>query len=381
MKRLWRISCVAVIVALPFSLAATNAHAQRLYAAPEQVSFTTEVVGKRLTCRRATSRDTLALAKRDTNKLQVITPVKHLNPNGLTIVLRATPQLDSFPEAKAAFLAAAARWESLIKTRITIVIDVDFGPTFFGLPFGENVLGATYTQNLLGPGVYDLVRLSLFFGSSNLPELMLYSRFPAGKVRTDIGSTDIIFSPSATFRALGLMSATANPTVEMASFGPPPAIAFNSNFSFDFNPSDGIDADKLDFDGIATHEIGHALGFASNVGFSELLPGFPATPTVLDLFRFRPNVTLFTFSNGARILSSGGDQVFYSLNSEIPLSTGRPNGTGGDGAQASHWKFIADPQQPPIGIMEPFISFGQRRVITDNDLRAFNTIGYRLSSE
>jgi len=69
------------------------------------------------------------------------------------------------------------------------------------------------------------------------------------------------------------------------------------------------------------------------------------------------------------------------LNSEIPLSTGRPNGTGGDGAQASHWKFVSDPQQPPIGIMEPFISFGQRKVITDNDLRAFNTIGYRLSSE
>ena len=379
MSRLWRIFVVAVFVAVTLNLGLQKVNAQRLSLASEQVSFTTEVVGKRVACRRTTNRDVPALAKRNTVKQHVITPAAHLNPNGLTIILRATPQLENFPEAKAAFLAAAARWESLIKTRITIVIDVDFGPTFFDLPFGPNVLGATYTQNLLGPGLYDFVRLSLFFGSSNLPELMLYSRFPAGKVRTDIGSTDIIFSPSATFRALGLMSATANPTSEMASFGSPPAIAFNSNFTFDFDPSDGIDGDKLDFDGIATHEIGHALGFASNVGFSELLPGFPPTPTVLDLFRFRPNVTLFTFSNGARILSSGGDQVFYSLNSVTPLSTGRPDGTGGDGAQASHWKF--DPQQPPIGIMEPFISFGQRKVITDNDLRAFNTIGYRLSSE
>ncbi|HYE13986.1 MAG TPA: hypothetical protein VD968_06055, partial [Pyrinomonadaceae bacterium] len=46
---------------------------------------------------------------------------------GLTIVLRGTAQLDANPEAKAAFTRAAAAWEAIITTPITVVIDVDYG--------------------------------------------------------------------------------------------------------------------------------------------------------------------------------------------------------------------------------------------------------------
>jgi len=62
---------------------------------------------------------------------------------GLNIILRATQQLEGFPEAKAAFLAAAARWESLIQTAITIVVDVDFGPKHFGTLFDEGTIGVS----------------------------------------------------------------------------------------------------------------------------------------------------------------------------------------------------------------------------------------------
>ena len=41
------------------------------------------------------------------------------------------------PTAKAAFTAAAAKWEALIQNPITVVIDVDFGTTHFGEPFGS----------------------------------------------------------------------------------------------------------------------------------------------------------------------------------------------------------------------------------------------------
>src|SRR6266705_6597861 len=60
---------------------------------------------------------------------------------GLQIVLHATSQLENYPTAKAAFLNAAAAWESLITTPITVVIDVDFGPSWFGQRYGANVLG------------------------------------------------------------------------------------------------------------------------------------------------------------------------------------------------------------------------------------------------
>jgi len=259
------------------------------------------------------------------------------------------------------------------------VIDVDFGPTFFGQPFPPLVLGATDTQLLFGAGIYDPVRTGLLFGASSFKESRLYSEFPTGSITTDIGATDIMSSPSADFRALGLIDPVADPINEEPFFGPPPAIAFNSGFPLDFDPSDGIDQNKLDFDGIATHEIGHALGFASDVGLSELVPGFPPVPTVMDLFRFRPHVNLASFGGEERILSSGGEQIFFAISPELEFSTGRPDGTGGDGEQASHWKLVVvNSHQPPIGIMIPAFGFGERHVITNNDLRAFNAIGYTL---
>ena len=81
---------------------------------------------------------------------------------GLTIILRATAQLDANPTAKQAFIAAAAKWEALIKDPITIAIDVDFGTTFFGTPFSEaNVLGATSSPQFFFSGNYPDVRQRL----------------------------------------------------------------------------------------------------------------------------------------------------------------------------------------------------------------------------
>lgn len=57
---------------------------------------------------------------------------------------------------------------------------------------------------------------------------------------------------TANQKAPGLLAANAT--------GVDASITFNSNFSFDFNPTDGITAGQYDFVGIASHEIGHALG-------------------------------------------------------------------------------------------------------------------------
>ena len=56
---------------------------------------------------------------------------------GLRIVLHGTNALNSNPEAKNAFIVAANRWEAMIATPITVVIDVDFGTTFFGDPYDD----------------------------------------------------------------------------------------------------------------------------------------------------------------------------------------------------------------------------------------------------
>src|SRR5258707_415562 len=129
--------------------------------------------------------------------------------------------------------------------------------------------------------------------------------------------------------------ATASKSMVLALM---PSLGSKSNFPFDFDPSDGISANTIDFDAVATHEIGHALGFTSNVGDRELDPTIPRWLSAWDLFRFRPGTTLQTFPTASRILSSGGTQVFFAGTSDLGLSTGRQDSSGGDGEQASHWK-------------------------------------------
>jgi uncharacterized protein (TIGR03437 family) len=300
---------------------------------------------------------------------------------GLQITLRGTDQLNNFPQAKQAFLNAAARWQSIIQNQITVVIDVDFGPTIFGDPFGPNVLGSTDPQMLVSGNLYSGrggIRSQLVNGASSPRETTLYGSLPA-TLPTDLGAAPGGLVASANLRGLGIINAVANPDSETANFGPPPSIGFNSAFTYDFEPTDGIDADKIDFDSVAFHEMGHVLGFGSHVGDRELDPTDGNFPTVLDIFRFKPGITLPNFMTANRLQLSGGDQIFFAGGNEIALSTGRPDGTGGDGEQASHWKADEDTGQY-LGIMDPTISSGRREGETANDLLAFDTLGYRLNS-
>ncbi len=298
---------------------------------------------------------------------------------GLRVTLRASAQLDNFPEAKAAFIRAAQNWESQILSPISIVVDVDFGTTFFGERYDSALtIGATEPQFIGSRTGYASIRAALIAGASSNAETTLYNALPGGQLPTDQGALTAVITEASVFRALGLISATANPDTEQ-QLGTPPRIGFNSVFPFDFDPSNGIAFNRIDFDAVATHEIGHALGFLSFVGEKELDPAFAATVTVLDFFRFRPGVNLTTFPTAQRILASGGAQIFFGGGVELGLSTGRGDSTGGDENQASHWKDDALTGLY-LGVMDPTASNGQREQITQNDLHAFDTIGYRVRS-
>ncbi len=332
-----------------------------------------------ITCRRATPEEEKAMTRRDPDQqLRVITPALtelRQQQTGLKIILRGTPQLDGFPAARDAFIRAAARWEALIQNPITVIIDVDFGPTRFGEAFGSNTIGSTAGQILSSPTIYPTIRGRLMINASGAQETALYSALPNATVPTDIGSTAGIAAPSALLRALGIINPTADPDTEQ--LGDPPSIGFNSAFNFDFDPGDGVGANRIDFDSTAAHEIGHLLGFTSNVGRREIDPMATLRATMWDLFRFRPGVNLSTFGSAQRILSSGGDQIYFDDGGDLALSTGRIDGEGGDGNQAAHWK--ADELSGKyIGIMDPTISRGQRELLTENDLRVIDFLGYQL---
>lgn len=338
-------------------------------------------------CRQATADEARMMTRRDPNlQLREITPTSSNQMNaqsgGLKIILRGTSQLEAFPQAKEAFLKAAAVWESIIQNPITIVVDVDFGPTIFGEPFPANFGGLTNFQNI-GPDEvseasfwYPTIRDKLIASASNDEERSLYNSLPVASVPTDFGNTAAVFGPATLFRALGLLDPVADPDQE-GHLGTPPSIGFNSARSFDFDQSDGIDSDKQDFTALAEHEIGHVLGFFSLVGVLEIFNAELAV-SVWDLFRFRPGITFGTFSFASRILSSGDVHVFFAGRSEVELSTGRIDSSGGNGFQSHHWKPF--PQTGHyIGVMDPTLSKGQHAPITENDIDAIDAMGYRVT--
>jgi hypothetical protein len=309
---------------------------------------------------------------------------------GLHIILRGTASLDANPAAKQAFLVAANRWEALVSTPITVVIDVDFGTTFFGCStYGANILGQTSN-----PGTStSLVNLRdrLISNAPTGAEAPVYNALPSSSVPVEFPTGTITTASnvklsSANARALGIINNidpnTVTPTFPVADA----RIGFNSAFPFDFDPSDGITFGQTSFDSVAVHEIGHALGFTSNSGGSN-----STTPTVWDLFRFRPGtVSLGSFATAPRVMSVGGEQIYFNNQQntfstlETNLSTGGPTPSASSSecaarSQSSHWR---DDSQSCggvyIGIMDPSISTGRQNSITDNDLKALDSFGYLI---
>ena len=308
-----------------------------------------------------------------------VSPTENAGSN-LTIILRATANLDSNPAAKAAFLRAAAAWETRVSSPVTIYLDADFGPDNFGAPWGPSTLGSTSSPSLASVP-YTTLRSTLISVANTPAKQAVYQALPTNSLPIDIGSgaaTQVSVS-SSIGRAIGLLNATADPTDNAARIG------FNSAFSYDFDPSDGIASGQTDFEAVATHEIGHALGFTSRSGSGS------STPSMWDLYRFRSGTTDVSFTTAQRIMSIGGPTInsqyyFTPGQSEVGLSDGGPSGStdnNGDGNQSSHWRQASRNGgvfAGYIGIMDPRIPSGTRREITNNDTKALDIFGYNSAA-
>lgn len=335
-------------------------------------------------CREATDSEARELEK---IKPAGLRPINHLDtiksgfkadalPQHLTIILRASANLQANGPAMAAFTRAAQAWENLITSPVIIYIDADVGPDNFGTAWEDGVLGATSTPSVsVG---YTTVRSTLNAIANTTAKQAVYNALPQTSVPIDAGSgsATIVSVPATIARAIGLADPTAQPTDAS------PRIGFNSAVNFDYDSSNGVAG--RDFQTVATHEIGHALGFTSRSG----LGGTPI-PSMWDLYRFRSGTTAGTFATAQRIMTVGGPALnsqyyFVPGISEIGLSDGGPNPPpkppfpdNSDGNQSSHWRQeLLNFGGIYIGIMDPRLPLNITRPITNNDTEALNIFGY-----
>ncbi len=329
-----------------------------------------------------------------------LTPLPSLNRGGtgFRIQIRATDQLLARPAALLAFRRAAARWEQIITSDVTTVMDLDYGPTRFGpTPWAANILGSTNSaQTTVASAGAAEVRDAIVGRLTDPALISLVSAIPVPTPSTVGGETGTIpfnklFAGLVTRQALGYAPAV---TPSTADFGTVPNIGFNSAFAYDFNPRDGITGGQTDFEALAAHEIGHALGFVSAIGTATTLN---ARFTQWDLYRVRPDAVTpgESYTDGIgwevtrRLLQPGptlpagqpGNHVMFVGDAEYELSTATGGREGGDTQQASHWRADEYRSGPNayIGIMDPTLAAGVREDITAADIRALELFGFTVN--
>ena len=304
------------------------------------------------------------------------------------LVFNNTVLAGTSAQALQGFLAAEARWSAIFKDNVTINLTIGTAS------LGSGIIGQTSsTQNNYS---YSSVRSALIADSKSASDAIAVANLQAGPNFAELinytknnpngvnsatpyldntgGNTSSIYMTNANAKALGLRAAAAS--------GNDASVTFSSNFSFDYDPTNGISAGTLDFVGVATHEIGHALGFISGVDYVDFYgqagqsgvyndDDYDVVST-LDLFRFS------AASKAAHAIdfTAGNGPKYFSLDGGNTVGPGFSTGSYlGDGSQASHWK-----DNLGIGIMDPTAAFGELLSISANDIMAFDAIGWDVTA-
>ncbi len=308
---------------------------------------------------------------------------------GLTISLNDIGGVTPGSQAEMGFQAAANLWEGFLLDPVTVNLDVGFDTLAPGvLGSASSVKGTVSyaaTRNALAADATSADDATAVANLAAGPALNVYINRTADNpngagsaiayVDSDGGANNTtIRMNKANAKALGLTGPDATPDAE---------ITFSSSFSFDFDPTDGIDAGKIDFVGVAFHEIGHALGFVSGVDILDINSPPVNGPFNDDLFTYISPLDLYRTTADA--LGAGADLDWtadtrtkhFSIDGGVTsLGTFAEGEHFGDGDQASHWE-----DHLGLGIMDPSsVPAGQANLITNLDILAMDVIGWDVAN-
>ena len=271
------------------------------------------------------------------------------------------------------FTEAAGIWESRISSNVTVNIQVGM------VSLDANIIGQAGSQ-WYDDTSYASFRTAVAQKATSSTDAAFLSTLPTGSTYTRlinqtndtpgddpyatwVNANSMIYINGGNKKALGLLSAT-NSALDAL-------IQFNTAFCFDYNRSNGIAYNQMDFVGAAAHEIGHALGFMSIVDDVDTVAGDAVLFRNLPMDFMRYSAT--SFALGISDVSAGPEAKFTYINGvSIPMSLGT---NIGDGQQASHFYVSGN-----LGIMAPTASYGQKLAVTANDLLVMDAIGWELTA-
>jgi hypothetical protein len=295
-------------------------------------------------------------------------------------------------QAQAAFIAAGARWSALFTDNVTIDLTVGTAA------LGSGILASTGSRQ-------DFFSYSSFYSALSADKTSAFDNTAVGSLGsgssfgllinrtsdnpngsgsatpyldTTGANNSTIRITSANAKALGL--AAGSGTVGACASSCDGSVVFSTAFAFDFDPSNGISAGQYDFVGIATHEIGHALGFISGVDVLDANSPPVNGPFSADQFTFVSALDLFRYSalsDAAGVIDFTADNraKYFSIDGGATVGPTFSNGLNfGDGRQASHWK-----DSLGLGIMDPTAATGELLGIGANDIKAFDVIGWNVA--
>ncbi len=302
----------------------------------------------------------------------------------LTIQINAGSGLAGNAPALAAFQRAAQHWSDRLTDAITVNVDADLAP------LGTGVIGSAGSSILYGDD-YAEMRDALVREAALDPDDAITASLPTfAQINVNLPAgrslDDTLAATKANVKAIVVDDPLSpyTPALIDSLFGATDAtITFSSNFSFDFDRSDGITSGTMDFETVAAHEIGHALGFISAVDDIDTTTSgnLPVVAlTLLDLYRFRvpddvPG-SASAFTTATRSAIPGEAAGFSDTVNLWSFATGQ---NGGDGNQASHWKDDSLTFSF-IGLLDPTLPFGAIEDPTEADFRALDLIGWNVVS-
>lgn len=288
----------------------------------------------------------------------------------LTFNLTFTGSTTAGSPSGLAFQRAANTFASLFTDNATINLNV-----------GTAALGSGILAQAGSPSVavsYTNFRNAMLADASTSDDALAVSTLNAGSTFSattnyfsDAGSSSAAGNVSMSFLDINRANAKALGLLAGNSASSDGSITFSTAFNWDYDNTNGIASNAFDFEGIAMHEIGHALGFVSGVDFVDSIGAGEFTSTQfawvspLDMFRYSAVGTRnLMANNGAKYFSldlgaTGGSQLFS-------------NGVArGDGRQASHWK-----DNLGLGALDPTAGQGELLTLSALDKKAFDVIGW-----